>query len=118
MKLLTANEFLDRLREMPDIEAEQELVLRKEHRAMEHAVITRARQDFEERGHKGAEWRNLGLELAVMAQDSLLLNEALKACRKRQDRVSWSKAVRALFGEEGFSQCRVWMAMNAQGDEC
>ncbi len=111
MKQLPITEFLERLRDMPDIEAEQELVLRKERHAMEHAVITNARQEIEARGDKGSEWRRLGREIAVMSQDSLRLNEALKACRKRQDLIGWAKAVRAVFGDEGYAQCRVWMAM-------
>lgn len=110
MKQLSIDEFLDRLRDMPDIEAEMELVLRKERQAAEHAVITNARAELEANGKKGDEWRRLGQEISVMMQDSTLINEALKACRKRQESIAWPRAVRAIFGDEGYTQCRVWMA--------
>lgn len=110
MKQLAVDEFLDRLQDMPDYEAEQELVMRMETVALELAVLTNARAELEAGPKKSQEWRRLGQEMQILMQDSARLSHALKACRKRQDAIAWPKAVTALFGDEGYTQCRIWMA--------
>jgi hypothetical protein len=98
--------FWERLEEMPWLEAEQECVIRREDLCLQLAVVNRALSDT------GKESR-AGRELAGAVHDINgqlgLLNERIKFLRKAQDRISWGKAVTALWGEEGYAACRAWM---------
>lgn len=111
---LTIDVFLERVRQMPDEEAEIELVLRMEHHHLQYAVCMRARQELAGRSEKDKkrEFARLGQEVAAMSHDFGRLRDELKMIRRRMDRLNWSKAVRDVLGEEAYEQCRVWMAAN------
>lgn len=113
MNHLTVDQFLERIAEMPDIEAEQEIVLRKEHAALEVAMLQRELAREKARaGAKSAAVIQIGHALQVCAQDNTRLNASLKDVRARMERLSWGNAVRAVFGSEGYEACRVWMEAN------
>ncbi len=97
--------LLERVAEMPDIEAEHDLVLRKEKSALEVAML-----QGELRKANNKNKSDIGRALQVMGQDNLRINAALKMTRQRMDAKSWSKAVMAVCGPELFARCREWMA--------
>ncbi len=109
---LAVDEFLRRVRHMPDIEAEEQIVMRQEQLSLQIALITKERRALDGNFRKSAEWRALGQELHVLAQDGSPLRDELKQIRSRRERLSWQRAVRACFGDDGYEQCRVWMAAN------
>lgn len=94
--------FLERVAEMPDYEAVQEIDLRLI-RNLE------AKQELS------------GVDIQMQkAREALNLDDArLRAERHtvvmRMDRKKWSRAVRAIWGQEGLDQAVVWMEMH--GDE-
>lgn len=109
MKQLTVTKFLEIAAEMPSIEAEQEIMLRKETACLELAFLNTELAKYNgDKKHPIV--REIGLAIQVVAQDLSLLNAALKEVRARMERTKWSEAVRALFGEDGWAQCREWMA--------
>lgn len=103
-------EFLERVGQMPDIEALEQLELRRENCAQQMAVITTARAELESRGIRNADWRRLGQEIVVIGADLSRLNVAIKQVNRRMDRTSWAMAVTAIYGQDGFAACRQWMA--------
>jgi hypothetical protein len=93
---LSIEVFLDRLLDMPDIEAVQEI----DHRLVR---IEESRREI------------LGemTEAARTARETLNCDETrLRSERHlrvmRMDGRKWSKAVRALWGDEGLEQCLIW----------
>jgi hypothetical protein len=99
--------FWDRLHGMPNWEAEQECVMRRERLALENAMLNvekvKSRRPLE-RDQLGA---------AILENNSQLttLNERIKYLRKLQDRIQWKETVRELFGDEAVTQCKVHMEM-------
>lgn len=102
--------FWDRLEEMPDLEAEQELVLRRLIVIRENAEL--ASQKSGDYSRRGVE---LGLLISANAAQLSLINERLKMIRKRMDRADWKNAVLALYGQEGYEKCRAWIIQEEQG---
>lgn len=101
------DEFLRRVRSMPDIEAEAELLARKERSALEYNLIVFERDRLDP---NGKEARRLGRELVVIGYDNHRLNSVLRNLRRKMDRLTWAKAVTALYGQEGYEACKTWMA--------
>jgi hypothetical protein len=94
---LSIDLFLERLHDMPDIEAVQE-------------IDQRLIRILEERKALIGEMTDEKRE----ARETLNCDDArLRAERHlivmRMDRRRWSKAVRALWGQEGLEQCLVWL---------
>lgn len=110
---LPIDTLLERVAEMPDIEAEHELILRKEKSALEMEMLQGELQKISSHGTKNkktAAQQEIGRALQVMGQDNLRINAALKLIRQRIDARGWNKAVMAVCGPELFAQCREWMA--------
>jgi hypothetical protein len=108
---IAIQEFLGRVRHMPNVEAEQEILARKMDQAAEMAELQlELRRLDTARGVKGKESRDIGYRLQAMTADNALLSAALKEVRSQIERTKWSNAVRAVFGDDGWAQCRQWMA--------
>jgi len=105
---LPIDTLLERVAEMPDIEAEQELVLRKENFALEMAVLN-AELSKTQTG-KNKRRRDVGYAIQVIGQDQCRMNAVLDQVRKRIERRKWSNAVMAVCGTELYAKCREWMA--------
>ena len=110
MRDLPIDAFLERVSEMPEIEALEQLEMRRENAAMQLATVQRERAELEERGRRNGEWRRLGQEVPIIGADLSRLNLAIKQINRRMDAISWAKAVMAIYGAEGFAACREWMA--------
>lgn len=112
---LTVDAFLERVLHMPDTEAERELILRKERGAAEVAVLNTEIHQMLEQGltKKTARVMEMGAALQVIGADNSRINEALKALRRRMDASTWAKAVTAIYGQEGYERCKVWMIQNS-----
>lgn len=107
-------ELLERVTHMPDIEAEQELLARKARQSAETARLQIQLRTLDNaRGVKGHESREIGYRLQEMTAENALLTAALKQVRVRMERTNWGNAVRAVFGSEGWAQCREWMAQES-----
>jgi hypothetical protein len=109
MKTPEVDRFLERVRHMPDEEAEIEIVMRLERHHSEHAVVMQARQELAGDSRRKAEFVELGRELSIMSNDQGRMRDELLMLRRRMERLNWGRAVRAIFGDEGYEQCRVWM---------
>ena len=111
---LTVDVFLERVIYMPDAEAERELLLRKERGAAQLAMLQTEHHGLRERGiaKKSARSLQIGTAIAIVNADNSRVNEALKALRRRMDETTWAKAVIAVFGQEGYERCKVWMIVN------
>lgn len=106
---LPIDTLLERVAEMPDIEAEQELILRKEHFAIEMAILNCELANMEG-GKKSPKRAEIGQVIQVMNANNFRLNSALKLVRQRLEAKRWSNAVMAVCGAEAWAECRVWMA--------
>lgn len=108
---LPVDTFIERLADMPDVEALQEIELRMEHHALEIAVIQRALEKLVGLQGKSvkAERTALGYELAAMCSDHRRMKTIRGTLDRRVQDRKLAKAVRALFGDEGYEQCRIWM---------
>jgi hypothetical protein len=100
--------FLEIVQEMPDVEAAQEIVLRKEHACLELAMLNAELSRVDKKSTRGKE---IGYAIQVVCADNVQLNARLKEVNNRIDRAGWSNAVRAVFGDDGWAACREWMAM-------
>lgn len=100
--------FWDRLIDMPDIEAEQELLLRRDELVLQNAMLSQEKNSAKNRFIE----RDLG---TAMAENNALLtkvNDEIKIIRQRMDRLNWRNAVKAVFGDDGYLKCRQWMEAN------
>jgi len=110
---LPINILPERVAEMPDIEAEHELMLRKEGFALEMSMLQTELNRLEGHGTKNkktAAQQEIGRALSVIGNDNTRLNAALKLTRQRIETKSWSNAVMAVCGADAWAQCREWMA--------
>jgi hypothetical protein len=87
--------FLDLLADMPDTEAIDEIDTR----------LQRIKDDRREIGE--AAGRNDEREALNLEEDQLRLRRAKLVVRMEQRK--WSKAIRAVYGEEGFEKCLAWV---------
>lgn len=100
--------FWDRLLDMPDIEAAEELKVRKEELVLQNAMLLNERASARNRVVESE------LGLAMSENNALLtkINDRLKFVNERMNRLCWREAVKACFGEDGFLQCVQWMEAN------
>lgn len=101
--------FWERIKEMPDIEAEQELILRREELTLQKAMLGAQIDKCAEKEAKA-----IGREIRSMDASLTKINEELKIVRRRMDRLCWRNAVKANFGQEGFEKCLIWMEANRE----
>lgn len=103
--------FWERLADMPFWEAEQELVLRREHNQLQLGVLASARAALVGNLTKAAkrEAAELGAAMAGIHQQMTLINERLKYLRKLQERIHWRAAVKATLGDEAALACSIWI---------
>lgn len=105
----TLDFFLERIAEMPDVEALQEIDLRIKRIFEQRGDITQNR--------KASEWTEADhLKLAGLRQDELTLRQERHLIVMRMDRRKWSKAVKALWGDEGVERVLVWFEVNGEPD--
>lgn len=102
--------FLERLEDMPDIEAEQEINLRKEGFALEQSMLQTELHKIDAQKSKTERKIEIGRAIQIIAQDNIRLNAKLKIVRERIWNRGWGKAVMAVCGPELYAQCREWMA--------
>lgn len=99
--------FWDRLHGMPNWEAEQECVMRRERLALENAMLNVEKA----KSRRPLERDQLGAAILENNSQLTTINERIKYLRKLQDRIQWKETVRALFGDEAVAQCIVHMEM-------
>jgi hypothetical protein len=104
---LPVDVFLERIADMPDIEAREQIVMRQDAASLEMGLIQTALSEA-----TGDEAKRLCREITVIHYDNGRLKRALKEVNMRMDRIHWSKAVKAIYGDEGWMACRMWMEMN------
>lgn len=100
--------FWDRIEEMPLIEAEQELVLRREKNNLTIAMLKREQETAWPQKEKD----KIGVEMFQVMAQMTKINERLKYIRKLQDTIRWKNAVKALYGQEAVEQCLIWIEQN------
>ncbi len=103
--------FWERVTAMPSLEAEQELVLRRERYAAEQQELMLAREIAERRRDHTAH-AALGRQMFILAQQVVAINERIKYLRRMSDRITWRKAVQEVLGPDAFEQCSAWIARN------
>lgn len=99
--------FWERLRGMPAIEAEQECVLRREYMVLQINMLNQ--QKPEPGPGRIREERLIAQELVQLQTSISVINERIKYYRKVRNAANWSNAVKALFGQDGWNQCREWV---------
>ncbi len=107
--------FWERVNAMPALEAEQELVLRRERYATEQQELTLARTAAEKRCDHTTH-AALGRQMFVLAQQVVSINERIKYLRRVGDRISWREAVKEVLGPEAVEQCAEWIARNDEAE--
>lgn len=107
--------FWERVTSMPALEAEQELVLRRERYAVEQQELILARAAAERR-HDHTTHAALGRQMFVLAQQAVQINERIKYLRRVGDRVTWREAVKQVLGQEAAEQCAAWIAQNDESE--
>lgn len=90
--------FLDRLQDMPDIEAIQEIDIRLDAMAVKRKSLA------------GKQDAKIDTLRQSMNCDQERLRKARHLMVMRFDALKWSRAVRSIFGDEGVEKCRIWMA--------
>lgn len=113
---LTITQFLERVTFMPLEEAETELVLRKDKAQLELGVLQSELHRLGEFGtsskRKSEQGLLVGRAMFVVSTDLSRLSEAIKVVRRKIDDTSWRRAITAVYGQEGYEKCRLWMAIN------
>lgn len=100
--------FWERIIDMPLWEAEQELVARREWiRAQQAETLVRQRLHEQQGNHLKA--RTEVLKRDALGVQSTMVNERIKYMRNLQNRLNWKDAVLAIYGQEGYEKCVVWM---------
>lgn len=97
--------FWDRLVEMPDIEAELELIGRRDGLLLENAMLSTEKREAKNRFVES----DIGIAIQENASLVAKINDELKIIRERMNRLSWKAAVKAVFGDEGYLQCVIWI---------
>lgn len=105
---LTVDVFLDRLQDMPDVEAKEQIVLRQDRALLELSLLTRAKESASREKEANA----IKAEIATVQHDLGRLKRVLTEINERMSRIAWGNAVVAIFGREGYAQCREWMEMH------
>ncbi len=107
--------FWDRIAGMPSLEAEQELVLRREGITTELSALQSALAAATRRHDSTAE-SAIGRQIFQLSASLTLVNERIRHLRHVADRIMWRKAVKELFGQEAYERCAEWVAMNDEAD--
>jgi hypothetical protein len=99
--------FWDRLAEMPALEAEQELVSRREGLMLE---VNMLRNEMSAAKHAKREKEAIEIGRAIRDADSQLglIGERIKYMRKVEDAIRWRKAVETVLGQEALEACLIW----------
>lgn len=87
--------FMERLLDMPDIEAVEEIDTRLQRVKDDRKALGQDKGRTEEREHLNAEEDQLRLRRVNLVN--------------RIESRKWSKAIRAVYGEEGLEACLAWM---------
>lgn len=103
--------FWERIVGMPSLEAEQELVLRREGVTAEMSALQSELEEAKRRRNATAE-SAIGRQLFQLAASLTLVNERIKYLRQVADRIMWRKAVKEVLGQEAYEQCCEWIAMH------
>ena len=111
--------FWERISGMPMFEAEQELVFRKEGILLENAMLAHERACLlESRGKKNEQEANrIGVAISENCALMTKISERIKYLRRAQDSIQWRKAVVAIFGQDGYEACAVWVAQNDEAQD-
>jgi hypothetical protein len=96
--------FWERLREMPDVEAEIELVMRRHALTDENAALIVFR-----RGRYDQAADEAGIRIIQNQAQQTRIADELKIVRNRMDRTNWRKAVKTVLGHEAYIQCALWI---------
>ena len=105
---LTVDVFLERIQEMPDIEAKEQLVLRQDRELLELNMLSKAKEAAKNKSDSAA----IGAEIATAQRDLGRLRRVLVEINERRSRIEWGRAVTAIYGQEGYAACREWMEMH------
>ena len=100
--------FWDRVADMPPWEAEQECVMRREDHVLQIAMLTdeKAKALANKRVQEAKE---IGAEIFKVSAQNTRINEHIKYLRKLQSKLEWKHAVLALYGQEAYEQCVVFL---------
>ncbi len=101
--------FWDRLVDMPLVEAEQELVLRREEIAKEESQRAQRLNATTANSARRNDYRKEIAASKAAEANLTKINERIKYYRKLQDRLHWRNAVREFFGDDAVTECLVWM---------
>lgn len=102
---LSIDAFFERLADMPEIEAVQEIDLRLSRIVDQRRTLLAAKD------------RQAAIEdLETLNIDEAKLRSERHLVIMRMDRKKWSKAVRALWGQEGLEQCLIWFETMGEPD--
>ena len=114
LRELPMDDFLERIQCMPDIEALQEIRMRRDDLSAHMAMLSTTLHDLKLEGRTKASPKvtAAGHAIAVVNADLTRIKEAIRECNVRLDRLTWAKAVTAVYGQEGYERCRLWMFAN------
>lgn len=99
--------FWERLRDMPDVEVEIELVMRRHALTDEIAALVGLRQGRYDRAADEA-----GTRIIENQAQLTRIGDELKIVRNRMDRVNWRKAVKTVLGDDAYRACVLWIEQN------
>lgn len=100
--------FWSRVADMPPWEAEQELVARRIWASEQRAEAERALVDARRKG-RASDADRCGKEIQALCTLFTALNERIGYLRKLQDKMQWKHAVRALYGDDAYEACVLWI---------
>jgi len=99
--------FWERLAGMPPLEAEQELVLRREELVLTTAMLRNQAAESKDKGRK-REAMELGNGIRSVDSQLSLIGERIKYLRKVEDSVRWRETVLNVLGQEALEACLIW----------
>lgn len=109
--------FMERVTAMPDAEAVLELELRREKNVGELAYLATCLHELDgDQTREGKRERaQIGQAIQVINADNARLRIAIKEANRRRDSATWAHAVTAVYGQEGYERCRIWIFQNDPG---
>lgn len=110
MELTDDEMFWDRLLDMPDVEAIQELHDRRA-KLVERRIEINAywAGRFVKRTEEDVETTNM-IDATITK-----INQEMKERNRRLNNATWRNAVRAVCGEDAYLKCREWIVINETG---
>lgn len=103
--------FWERLDGMPDVEADQELRLRRDQLVLENGML---KNEIDHGNLKQRERHRIGV---VICENNMLINrinQELRDISNRNTKTTWRRAVVAVLGEEAAEACRIWIAQTEE----